>query len=297
MNSVNNFIIGMMDSSNPNWFDWLSLIVSVIAILFAYWSGEKTYKRDRADKVKEQDELDKSEISLFKNNLYQLNEAIKKQIPDIKEYIEAKDLRIGIYPALNVNFLSFVDLKSLYRKNTDKTMTINRLLSSLYGLTYFKNTLTDELRKFEEKHRLYETIFKDNYNEVFINKVYEINNKRAINFVVDDNKIKKWQYNDGDNFIREYMTLTNSFKKIVANENGVVDRQKVFDELLKMIEVTKKYIPEDYDAIIIHNISEKARSAYLDMEQIKKDHHETLKSYSKLLEKAEGKISDFMQLI
>lgn len=297
MNNFNHFNFGIMDSSNPNWFDWLSLIISVIAILFAYWLGEKTYRRDRKDKINEQDELDKSEISLFKNNLYQLNEAIKKQIPDIKEYIEAKDLRMGIYPALNVNFLSFVDLKSLYRKNTDKTMTINRLLSTLYGLTDFKNTLTDELRKFEEKYRLYETIFKDNYNEVFINKVYEINNKRAINFVVDDNKIKKGQYNDGDNFIREYMTLTNSFKKTVANEKGVVDRLKVYDELLKMVDVTKSYIPEDYDAIMIHNISDKARSAYLDMEQIKKNHHTTLKSYSKLLEKAEEKISDFMQII
>ena len=57
MNSFFNFQFGEFAESNPNWFDWLSIVVSSLISIFSVWGGfliaNKIYSQEKNDKKDE----------------------------------------------------------------------------------------------------------------------------------------------------------------------------------------------------------------------------------------------------
>ena len=120
MNSFFNFQFGSFSQSTPNWFDWLSLILTLIvsglSILLAYWIAERVYSREKKDRQLEDLEIQDSEIELFKNSISELNSAIQNQIRDIETYKREQNFQLKFHPDIQVDFLQFINVKYLYKK-------------------------------------------------------------------------------------------------------------------------------------------------------------------------------------
>lgn len=277
-----------------NWFNWLTLIipaiVSSISIVFAYWLGERTYKRDKADKQKEETENIKSEKELFDDSLNTLKNDIEEQIDNLRNYIETQSLAIMLNPNIKIDFLKFINIKSLYKDN-DRNK-VNKLLSALYSISDFYTLLMREKGEYQRSYNNEEKIFQENYREVFYTQVNILNNKRAKEFKRENGKIF-FKYNEEDYFMTEYIQIANSFEKNVKDINGLADRNKVAEELIKIINISHKYIPIDYDAITIHHLSNKANSAYANMNAITEVHFRAINSFITILENVKNEINSY----
>ena len=69
-----------------NWFDVLTLVLTLASLWLAYYLGERGYKRDKKDKAKEQKQLVKTEVKLFKINLEELLKVVDKQLTALEKY-------------------------------------------------------------------------------------------------------------------------------------------------------------------------------------------------------------------
>lgn len=303
MNSIFSFQFGEFSQASPNWFDWFSLIISVvinaISILFAYYLGEKVYKREKRDKTQENTEIQLSEIELFKNNISQLKIAIDKQIIDLKEYIEKKDFILTFHPDIQVDFLQFIDIKYLYKNvgvgNSEAIEEINKFMTNLYTLYDFRQSLRDEVRTYNKKYNFHESKFYL-YRQLLYTKYYSICNVRAESFIIE-NGIKKWKFKADDNFMAEYSTLIkNTFAdNSIIDNNGLKDRKKLnYNFILPLAIEANKYIPEDSNAIEINDIANQVNSAFIDMESVTEKHFRTIDSYLTNLEMISGKIANYL---
>jgi hypothetical protein len=303
MNSIFSVQFGEFSQASPNWFDWFSLIISVvinaISILFAYYLGEKVYKREKRDKTQENTEIQLSEIELFKNNISQLKIAIDKQIIDLKEYIEKKDFILTFHPDIQVDFLQFIDIKYLYKNvgvgNSEAIEEINKFMTNLYTLYDFRQSLRDEVRTYNKKYNFHESKFYL-YRQLLYTKYYSICNVRAESFIIE-NGIKKWKFKADDNFMAEYSTLIkNTFAdNSIIDNNGLKDRKKLNDNFILPLAIeANKYIPEDSNAIEINDIANQVNSAFIDMESVTEKHFRTIDSYLTNLEMISEKIANYL---
>ncbi len=153
MNSFFNFQFGEFSQATPNWFDWFSLISSLVisatSIFLAFYLAERIYKKEKTDRNTEDLNIQNSEVQLFKNSLTELNSAIEKQIIDLQSYIDNKDFKLIFHSAIQVDFLQFINVKYLYKNagfnNIEAISNINNLMTSLYTLYDFRESLRDEV--------------------------------------------------------------------------------------------------------------------------------------------------------
>lgn len=280
----------MENNQSPNWFDWLSLglslVVSVLSIGVAYWLGEREHRKER----EKEDRNIASEKELFESHLHMLNDEIEEQIKDLKKYVDERGFRIKVNPKIQIDFLQYIDLKSIYEEN--KREKINNLLSALYSLSHFYTLLQNEVENFNTYFNKEEKIFQENYRDVFYAQLNILNNKRAEEFKQENGQIL-FKYNEGDNFMREYMGIANLFEQNVRGIDGVADRIKISEELVKIAKVAHKYIPYDYDAIMINTIANKAHSAYINMENRRKHHFEIINTFLETLENVNKEIEKY----
>lgn len=291
--SIFNFQFGDFEESSPNWFDWFSLILNLLvtsfSIYFAFYLGEKTYKRDRDDKIDEEKNNIKAEKELFNNNLIELKENISIQIGFLSEYLTNRDLKLKINPSLQIYFLEHIDLKTIYKINEDK-LKINKLLSSLYSIENITTTLSLELTNFITKLNSHQSKFKI-YRQAYYRKFFDYSNSRAEEIIVD-NGVKKWRYNENDKFMEEFAKLRNN---PISNEDGTAN-YKLIDEnfLLPLIELSNKFIPEDYNAIEIHDLTNDSHSAFIDIENLTELHFKAIENNKKILEETLKSINEFI---
>lgn len=295
--SLINFQFGEFESSSPGWFGWLSLFSSIaitsLSIWFAYYLGEKTYKRDKDDKASEEARNIKSENELFTNSLLVLQNSVQIQIGFLKEYIENKDFRLKINPTLQVNFLKFIKVKTLYNERSDQEIrTLNHLLASLYSNDTILENLRSELNNFISKYNIHETKFKNGYRQILYTKFFKFSNLRAVNYRENAGRIE-WAYNADDIFMQEYFILTQSD---IANDDTSTASHNKIDEnfLLPIIELSKNHVPRDAIAIEVLDIANDAHSAYLDMQALTQAHFNVINSYLTTLEDLNVEIQEFL---
>ena len=139
-------------SFSQNWFDILSLILTLFSIWFAFRLGERGYKRDKKDKALEEKQLINSEVQLFKNNLEQLLKAVDKQLAALTKYKVDRSFSLEFRAEVQVDFLKFVDVKHVYEqygyKNQQALDTINELFASLFAMNDFRHSLRDSVRNY-----------------------------------------------------------------------------------------------------------------------------------------------------
>lgn len=285
----------------PNWFDWLTLLLTIASILGAYFIAESVYKREQKDKNEETQELQNSENQLLKNNLEEIKKPIIKQIESLNEYVEKNDFRLSFYSEIQVDFLQFISVKDIYKKhnfqNKENVEIINRLMTSLYSLYDFRGSLRSEVRTYIEKYNYHEQKFYK-YRALLYTKYFELCNSRANN-IVNENGIKKWSFNSDDKFMSEYSKLRNDTfqdEEVIFN-NGLKDRKLLVERFVKpLIEISQKYIPEDYNAIEITDIANEVFSAFTDMEHVTGKHINAIKGHIDSLKSVSEKINEFEML-
>ena len=286
-------------SYTPNWFEYTSLLVTVGTIIGAYKIAEHVYDREKADKKVENISLQFSENELFKNNLESLIKPIKSQIEAIDNYLKSDDLKLKFYPEIQVDFLQFVNIKEIYKRNDlndkKKIEEINKLMTNLYTLYDFRTSLRDEVRTYIEKYNYHERKFYL-YRQLFYGKFFELSNSRANGYKMDKG-IKKWSFDPKDNFMQEYSKLrmeTFDDKEVIDND-GIKDRKKLIEKfIVPLAEKANNYIPEDYNAIEVNDISNEVNAAFIDMEEITGKHKNAMKGYKNSLETVLEKIESFL---
>jgi hypothetical protein len=285
----------------PNWFDWLTLLLTIASILGAYLVSESVFKRQQKNKEKEDKELENSENLLFKNNLEIIKKPIEDQITSIKDYMKKKDFRLSFYSEIQVDFLQFISVKEIYKKygfeNIEHIKTINSLMTNLYSLYDFRGSLRSEVRTYIEKYNYHEQQFYK-YRGLLYTKYFELCNSRAES-IINENGIKKFSFNVNDKFMSEYTQLRfDTFKDIeIINNNGLKDRKLLIERFVKpLIEISTKFIPEDYNAIEIGDIANQVLTAFDDMEHITGKHMNAIKAHIDSLESVNSKIKKFEEL-
>lgn len=285
-------IFDFSDNSNqsPNWFDWLSLAVSVLSIIIAYLWGQYIYKKEKEDRQDEETKNIESEKELFNENISILRNDIEKQIESLNNYIDQKDFVIKLNPNIKIDFLKFINIKSLYKDNNRNK--VNTLLSALYSISDFYIFLTRERDEHQKHYKDDERVFQENYREVFYTQNYLLHNKR-IEEVIEENGKINIAYHKDDKFMPEFQKIVNDFEKNITNENGTADRDKIMEELKKIMTITVQYIPFDYDAIMVNIIANKASAAYINMKNRKDVHFRTIKSLITTLESVNNAIDNY----
>lgn len=284
-------IFDFSDNSNqsPNWFDWLSLAVSVLSIIIAYLWGRFIYKKEKEDRQNEELENIKSEKDLFENHLCMLKYEIEEQLKDLKKYVYEKGFRIKVNPNIQIDFLNFVNIKSLYKDN-DRNK-VNNLLSALYGLSHFYNLLKREVDDCNKYYNQEEKIFKENYQEVFYIQIDILSNKHLEEIQIDeDGKLIGFKLNTP--FMNKYKGITEKFNDYVYIREEI-DNSRVADKLNEIMSITGEYIPYNIDATMVNVYANRAYFAYVNMENRRKQHFEVINTFLETLEYANKEIENY----
>lgn len=299
MIKINFITILLFQSTSPNWFDYVSLALTIASIFGAYLIAEKVYSREKSDKKVESISLQYSENKLFTNNLNSIKAPILKQIDAINGYLDKQDFNMIFYPEIQVDFLQFISLKDIYRKygfnNNAKIAEINKLMTNLYSLYDFRESLRSEVRTYLEKYNNHEQKF-FSYKSLLYTRYFELCNKRNTSFK-NENGIKKWTFDKDDHFMKEYskLVLDTFDDKDIMENNALKSRDKLIEKfVIPLMKISAKYVPEDYSAIEINDISNQVVAAYSDMEITTQKHFTTLKSYVESLETVINKITNFL---
>ncbi|WP_195157673.1 hypothetical protein [Flavobacterium columnare] len=296
-----NFQFGTFESDMPGWFDWFSLLISLFVSFISIYGGYKIsnniYNREKEDREKEDKKLDLAGFNLFKNSIEQLNSAVKNQEEDILKYIEKQDFSLTFHQNVNVDFLQFIDAKKIYLiLGLEHEEKINSLFKRLYLLNDFRVSLRNEVRTYIKRYNELEKEFYS-YRELLYLEYYRLCNTRSLSVKIENNK-KMWNFDVKDIFMNEYSKLINqilSNTEIIEN-NALKSRDKLVSEfVIKISEISGKFIPEDIDAIYINNLANKVNAAYIDMNEITKSHLKAMKSYSDNLNITSEKIELFLK--
>lgn len=293
--------------SIPNWFDWFSLMSSLLvsgaSIFFAFKLAEKVYQKEKSDKILEDLEIQNSEVHIFKNSLIELNDSIEKQIINLQKYNIDRDFRLVLHVDIKVDFLQFIDIKYLYRKvgfsNTEAVKKINNLMIMLYALYDFRESLTEEFRTYIKKYNYHESKFYQ-YRQLLYTKYFSICHHRAEVELSEDGNTKKWKFRSDDEFIIRYSELIDkiSSDNSIVGGTGLKDRAKLTNEfVIPLIAIAYQYVPEDLDAIEINDIGNDVNTAFLDMEYVTKMHFNVINVYLHNLRGVSVKIKEFLDII
>ncbi|WP_271769270.1 hypothetical protein [Aquimarina algiphila] len=287
-------------SFSQNWFDILSLVLTLLSLWLAYHLGERGYKRDKKDKDKDQKELIKSEVKLFENNLGQLNLAIDSQLKGFNKYKEEQNFSLEFNPDVQVDFLKFIDVKHIYEaigfKKEDGIGKVNSLFAALYSLNDFRHSFRDSVRTYNSRYVTLEKRFYL-YRKLMYRMLHEICNKRAIDIQPAAGGLN---INFGDNhfardFFRLNQTVLNSPE--LLDENQIVIRPKLIELfIIPLIELSKQHIPLNADAIEIADMANEVNSAWIDMEGITQSHFGEVEGHINSLEKVRKEIITFLEL-
>lgn len=288
---------------SPNWFDWFSLlaslIVTAISICAAYCVAESVYNREKKDRDKVIESDTAAELSLFDNSLTMLKKDSLAQVKSLKRCIEKKEDIVDFYPSIQIDFLQFTNIRNLYDKNRLKNKgnvkTINELMVSLYALHDFRDSLRSEFRAYYEKYAYHESKFYS-YRDLLYNKYFMLCNMRTVNIQVTPNE-KMSQFHPDDFFMENYSKLrAETFTNESIIYNGLRSREKLVVQFVRpLMEMSIQYIPEDFNAIEINEIANEVDSAFNDMESITTKHERAIVSHIDSLENAVEKIDNYMK--
>jgi hypothetical protein len=285
---------------SQNWFDILSLVLTILSLWLAFWLGERGYRRDKKDKAKEEKQLINSEIELFKNNLQQLLKTIDNQLVGLNKYKADKSFSLEFHPDLQVDFLRFIDVRHVYeffgfkdKKNLD---TVNSLFAALYSINDFRNSLRDSVRTYINRYTDLEKGFYL-YRKLMYRIMHDIANKKVIDLIPTEGGA---HINFGDNqFAREYFNLNQAAlsNQTLFDDNKRVIRPKLIELfILPAIELCKRFIPQDEDAIHVSDIANEVNASWINMEVVTTAHFKEIDGHIATLEKVKEKIEEFLQL-
>lgn len=283
---------------SQNWFDVLTLVLTILSLWLAFHLGERGYKREKKDRVKEQKQLNETEIKLLKINLEELLKVINKQLVALEKYKTEQNFSLKYYPNLQVDFLKFVNPKSIYEEigfeNQQKIDATNDLFSLLFGLNDFRLTLRDSLRNYILRYGEFEKGFYL-YRKLLYKMMQEIVNRNIHDIVKVEGG---FQIHFGNNeFAEQFFHLNQSVldNPNLLDEKGNVIRPKLIELfILPTIELCQPHIPINPDAIEAADVANEVHSAWINMEQVTKAHFNEIEGHIDILMDVKASITDFL---
>ncbi|QGK73194.1 hypothetical protein [Flavobacterium sp. SLB02] len=284
---------------SQNWFDVLTLVLTILSLWLAYWLGEKGYKRDKKDKLDEQKQLIATEVNLFKINLEQLLEAISNQLTALEDYKVKQNFSLKYYPDLHVDFLKFINPKFIYEhigfQNANQINEFNELLRSLYGLNDIKLSIKDSVRNYILRYNELEKGFYL-YRKLMYKMMHEIVSRNIDDLIPVEGG---FQINFGTNeFARQFFQLNESVLENpeLLDENKQLIRPKLIELfVLPTIEICKQFIPINADAIEVADVANEVNSSWVNMETITNAHFNEIDGHIAILENVRDEITEYLQ--
>lgn len=282
---------------SQNWFDVFTLVLTILSLWLAYFLGERGYKRDKKDKNKEQKQHIDTEVKLFKINLKELLTVINKQLKALELYKTEQNFSLKYYSNLQVDFLKFINQKSLYEsigfEKEKEINQINELFSLLFGLNDFRYSIKDSVRHYITRHSEFEKGFYL-YRKLMYKMTHEIVN-RNIN---DSIQVEEgYHINFGNNeFARQFFRLNQAVLENpeLLDENGNIIRPKLIDLfILPVIELCKQHIPINADAIEAADVANEVHSAWINMEKVTKAHFNEIDGHIEILKNVRDEIINY----
>lgn len=271
----------------PDWFDWLSLIVSLLAIIGTYLISRNIFRKEIKHKKEEDEKLQEFEIELFKINIRNLLSPIEKQINSLNAYVNGYFYKIDYNQSVQVNFLDIIDLKNLYKKagleNNKGIIQINKLIDMLFTIKDFRSSLFEEIKYYETRKNYFHEKFLD-YRKILYTKYYS-----SVNSFLKDEK------NGNPKFLLEYNKLCGNIHK---NPSIINNRQEFIDKfILPLITETMKdeIILEDIRAIEVNEIANNVKSAYDNMTLIDDTHKTNINNYIDGLNNVKSEINTYLE--
>lgn len=264
-----------VSDSSPNWFDWASLIVSVLAIGVAYWLGNRQYK---AEKKKEAKNI-KSEKKLFYDNLIYLQKTIEKQIDELKDY--KVNFKYSINASIGIDFLKYVDVKSLYKGNNRND--VNRLLSTLYQLYGVNKSLNNEVKIFRNFYYKKEKKFEDYHNHIFYDFYNSLAGHRAENF------------KDDDAFMENFRSIKKEYVHYMGS-SGTKENIQIQYFLKLLYEKITPEVPQNPYATSLETKISKTSLLFYRMEEFKDIHLKKIDEFIDLLSTKLDRIKEYEYL-
>lgn len=283
---------------SQNWFDVLTLVLTILSLWLAFYLGERVYKRDKKDKIKEQKQLIDTEVKLFKVNLEELLKVINKQLDALKNYKVEQNFSLKYYSNLQVDFLKFVSQKSIYEsigfENEQKINEVNELFSLLFGLNDFRYSIKDSLRHYITRYSEFEKGFYL-YRKLMYKMTHEIVNRNINDIVPAEGG---FHINFGNNeFARQFFRLNQEILENpeLLDQNGNVIRPKLIQLfILPTIDLCKQFIPINPDAIEAADVANEVYSSWINMEQVTTAHFNEVDGHIDLLEKVKEEIEKYL---
>lgn len=194
-------------NAETNWFDWLSLTLTIASLFFAWYISSSIYKKEKKDKKRDDKELLEQEYLFFRKNIERILPAINRQIEVFEQFPITNQFNRTI--SIDTAFMSYFDLKNFYvknglnKKNKTELDILNDLLINL-------NTLNDYYNKEKTVYLALQKI-----NDLFP----KLNSERIKTIKVVESNIKSKIYNQGEEkLIVEYQML---LKNIFTNSRDV----------------------------------------------------------------------------
>ena len=278
-------------SFTQNWFDILTLLLTLFSLWFAYYLGNLAYRNDKRDKKEEHDALLNQEIDFLKFNLKELLPVIEKQANNLKTYKEDTSSKLIVEERLQTNFISSVDLKNVFEfygyENKKQNKIINELFTSLSAVETFRSFLQDSARNFISIYlRFQEGFYK--YRKITYKKLFETVNQRQANIAPGDVDV----FLDGYyNIVKKIMQDTS-----ISTPTGL-DRPKFMKKCIApLIQLCQHHIPNDQDAVEVLDLADEVNQSWVNMNSVEGAHKNEIQGLINSLEKAQKSIKEFLKI-
>lgn len=252
------FQLGTLDSSIPDWFDWLNLGASFLGALLGVFGAYLIFRLEQKNKDKEEKILSKNEIELFKKNIRDLIYYIDKSIKNIETSRNEILYSVNISLELNANFLKLINLNRIFHYDIKKVDILNELVFYLSKIDVLNDSYKNDTKSFVYDYNVIHLNY-INYHREFDKIFFKLENslnKPSRNFDLADSF--------SNNKANYFYLLREMRVDLIKDKNNpkIIDRETRTNCLEKILDYSKKQNFDEAKEIqilcesIIKNINE-----------------------------------------
>lgn len=288
------FQFGTFESSTPGWFEWFSLLLTLVvsagSIYFAYKLADRTFKQEQIfQKINEKERAD-NDFKLFSQFLKNLLTPLDKQRTDLINLI-SDPFRVVLSFELSTSIIHHIDFNRIFFQYPEIVESTNELLILLEELNIINKTIQSESRNFSK-----DTNFK--YEEIR-NLNVELENKFS-----EMKKIYKYEKsfaNSSSTYLEPIyyiIELENIIEEVYKSENFIEGNDDYnFQFLINnfnnvVIELGEKY--DFYESVLMRNLARTINYKFTTLGQRNNEHQVNLNNKLDFVQLCIKKIKEYL---
>lgn len=116
-NSLFNFQFGEFGESSPNWFDWLTLILTIVSLGIAFLISWYIYHREKIDREIDKLALENAEVMLFNSMISDLEKWTGDQLLKLEQHrYNNNHFSLKLDTSLNIDLLRWNPLLKILQR-------------------------------------------------------------------------------------------------------------------------------------------------------------------------------------